>query len=45
MKPWHMVKYLRHNKSKVVEKENVQKADLDIAIQKQKHFIRGNIKE
>ena len=44
-KPWHIVKYLKHNKSKVIEKEKVQKVDLDKAIQKQKHFIRGNIKE
>jgi hypothetical protein len=43
--PWHIVKYLRHKKSKVIEKKNIQKADLDKAIQKQKHFIRGNIKE
>ena len=44
-KPWHILKYIGHKKPKVIEKDNIQKPDLDKAIQKQKHFIRGNIKE
>ena len=44
-KPWHLVKYVGHTKSKVIEKDNIQKADLDKAIAKQKKFLRGDIKE
>ena len=43
--PWHIVKYIGHKESKVIEKDNIQKADLDKAIAKQKKFLRGDIKE
>ena len=44
-KLWYILKYIRHTESKVIEKDNIQKADLDIEIQKQKNFIRGEIKK
>ena len=44
-KPWHLVKYVGHTKSKVIEKDNIQKADLEKVIQKQKDFLGGNIKK
>jgi len=44
-KPWHIVKYVRHSKSKVIEKDSIQKADLEKSIQKQKDFLGGNIKK
>ncbi len=43
--PWHIVKYIGHKEPKVIEKDNIQKADLDKAIAKQKKFLRGDIKE
>tara|TARA_R110002020_G_scaffold76093_5_gene193159 strand:- start:426 stop:734 length:309 start_codon:yes stop_codon:yes gene_type:complete len=44
-KPWHIVKYVRHLKSKVIQKDSIQKADLEKSIQKQKDFLGGNIKK
>ena len=43
--PWHIVKYIGHKEPKVIEKDNIQKSDLDEQIQKQKNFIRGEIKK
>ena len=40
-KPWHILKYVKHIEPKVIEKDNIQKADLDKAIAKQKKFLRG----
>jgi len=44
-KPWHIVKYLKHEKSKVQKDNKIQRSDLDQAIDKQTKFIRGEIKE
>ena len=44
-KPWHIVKYIGHKEPKVIEKDNIQKADLDKAINKQRKFLRGDIKK
>jgi len=44
-KPWHILKYIGHKEHKVIEKDNIQKADLDKAIAKQKKFLRGEIKD
>jgi len=44
-KPWYIVKYIGHIEIKVIQKDSIQKADLDKEIQKQKNFIRGEIKE
>ena len=44
-KPWYIVKYVRHTNSKVPKKDNIQKADLEKAIQKQKDFLDGNIEK
>jgi len=44
-KPWYIVKYIGHKEPKVIEKDSIQKADLDKEIQKQKNFIRGEIKD
>ena len=43
--PWHIVKYIGHKEPKVIEKDNIQKADLDKAINKQRKFLRGDIKD
>jgi hypothetical protein len=39
--PWYIVKYIGHKEPKVIEKDNIQKSDLDKAIAKQKKFLRG----
>lgn len=44
-KPWYIVKYLGHKELKVIEKDSIQKTDLDKAIAKQKKFLRGDIKD
>jgi hypothetical protein len=44
-KPWHILKYIGHKEPKVIEKDNIQKSDLDKHFQKQKNFIRGEIKK
>jgi len=44
-KPWHILKYVKHIEPKVIEKDSIQKSDLDDQIQKQKNFIRGEIKK
>ena len=44
-KPWHILKYIRHKERKVIKKDNIQKPDLDKEIEKQKNFIRGEIKK
>lgn len=44
-KPWYIVKYVRHTNSKVPKKDNIQKADLEKVIQKQKDFLDGNIEK
>ncbi len=44
-KPWYITKYLGHTERKVIEKDSIQKSDLDKAIAKQKKFLRGDIKE
>ena len=44
-KPWHIVKYLGHKEPKVTVKENIPKSDLDKAINQQRKFIRGEIKD
>ncbi len=44
-KPWHIVKYLGHKEPKVIEKDSIQKTDLDKAIAKQKKFLRGETNE
>ncbi len=43
--PWYIVKYLGHKEPKVIEKDTIQKSDLDKAIAKQKKFLRGEINE
>ena len=43
--PWYIVKYIGHTECKVIEKDSIQKSDLDKAIAKQKKFLRGDIKE
>lgn len=44
-KPWHILKYVGYKEPKVIEKDSIQKSDLDKQIQKQKNFIRGEIKK
>jgi len=44
-KPWYIVKYLGHKELKVIEKDSIQKTDLDKAIAQQKKFLRGDIKD
>jgi hypothetical protein len=44
-KPWHILKYVEHIKPKVIEDDKVKRADLDQAIDQQRKFIRGEIKE
>ena len=44
-KPWHIVKYIGHKDPKVIEKDKIQKSDLDKAIAKQKKFLRGEIND
>mgnify|MGYP000061782661 CR=1 FL=1 len=44
-KPWYIVKYLKHDKSKVIEDNKSNRSDLDQAIVQQRKFIRGEIKE
>jgi len=44
-KPWYIVKYIGHKELKVIQKDNIQKADLDKELHKQKNFIRGEIKK
>jgi len=44
-KPWHIVKYLRHTKIKVQKDASINRSDLDQAIDKQRKFIRGEIKK
>ena len=44
-KPWYIVKYTGHTKVKVLEKDSIQKLDLENHIQKQKDFIHGKIKK
>ena len=44
-KPWHILKYLRHEKPKVQKDNKIQHSDLDQAINKQRKFIRGEIKK
>ena len=44
-KPWHILKYVEHIKPKVIEDDKVKRADLDIALDQQRKFIRGEIKE
>ncbi len=44
-KPWHIVKYIGHKKSKVQKDNKVQRSDLDQVIDKQRKFIRGEIKK
>jgi hypothetical protein len=42
-KPWHIVKYTGHTKVKVIEKDRIQRSDLENHIQKQKDFLSGNV--
>ncbi|MGI9599538.1 MAG: hypothetical protein ACR2L7_00125 [Candidatus Actinomarina sp.] len=44
-KPWHIVKYVGHTKTKVSKKDSIQKTDLEKEMQKQKDFLDGNIKK
>ena len=44
-KPWHILKFVKHTKSKVKEENNIKRSDLDQAIDQQRKFIRGEIKE
>jgi hypothetical protein len=44
-KPWHILKYIGHKEPKVMEKENIPKTDLDEAIEQQRKFLRGEIKD
>ena len=44
-KPWHILKYVGYKEPKVIEKDNIQKTDLDKAIAKQKKFLRGEIND
>ena len=43
--PWYLVKKTGHKEPKVIEKDNIQKTDLDKAIAKQKKFLRGEIND
>ena len=44
-KPWHILKYVKHEKSKVIEDTKSIRSDLDHAIDQQRKFIRGEIKK
>ena len=44
-KPWHILKYVKHDKSKVIEVDKNTQSDLDQAIEQQRKFIRGEIKK
>jgi len=44
-KPWHILKYIGHTKIKVQKDASINRSDLDQAIDKQKNFIRGEIKK
>jgi len=44
-KPWHILKYVKHEKSKVQEDGKITRSDLDSIIDKQTKFIRGEIKK
>ena len=44
-KPWYIVKYVEHIKPKVIEDDKVKRTDLDQAIDQQRKFIRGEIKD
>tara|TARA_R110000824_G_scaffold5206_5_gene24172 strand:+ start:1999 stop:2301 length:303 start_codon:yes stop_codon:yes gene_type:complete len=44
-KPWHIVKYVKHEESKVQKDDKIKQSDLDQAIDEQRKFIRGEIKK
>jgi len=44
-KPWHILKYVKHVKPKVQKDDKIKRSDLDQAIDEQRKFIRGEIKE
>jgi len=44
-KPWHILKYVEHIKPKVIEDGKINQSDLDQAINEQRKFIRGEIKD
>jgi hypothetical protein len=44
-KPWHIVSYVGVKEPKVIDEDNIPKADLDKAITKQIKFLRGEIDE
>jgi len=44
-KPWHILKYIKHIKPKVLEDNKIKRSDLDQAIDEQRKFIRGEIKK
>lgn len=43
--PWHLVKFIKHEKVKVKQENNIKRSDLDQAIDQQRKFIRGEIKD
>jgi len=44
-KPWYILKYMKHEKSKVIETNKSNRADLEQALEQQRKFIRGEIKD
>jgi len=44
-KPWYIVKYTGHTEVKVLEKDSIQRSDLENHIQKQKDFLNGKIEK
>jgi len=44
-KPWHILKFVKHEKIKVIEDDKDIATDLDHVIDQQRKFIRGEIKE
>jgi len=44
-KPWYILKYVEHIKPKVIKDDKINRSDLDTAIDQQRTFIRGEIKE
>ena len=44
-KPWHILKYVKHIEPKVLKDNKIQSSDLEQLIDKQRKFIRGEIKK
>ena len=44
-KPWHILKFVKHEKTKVIEDDKSNQPDLELAVEQQRRFIRGEIKK